>query len=68
MTVLGKLQKKGKESFVSTTTSIRFRNADLARIDSVVADLGVSRSSLVVESTMDVVAQYERQQTRDGGK
>lgn len=59
MGVLDKLKKKAEARGV--TTSVRFTDKDLARIDAAAEKLGTTRSLLIYESAMDVVARYERQ-------
>lgn len=52
----------------SVTTSVRFSEGDLARLDEAAKVLGTTRSKMIYESVMDVVSRHERQQKRRGGE
>ena len=60
MGVLDKLKRKG-ELARAVTTSVRFTEGDLRRLDAAATDLGTTRSLLIYEAAMHVLGQHERQ-------
>lgn len=59
MGVLDKLKTEGAAKR-SVTTSVRFTESDLQRLDDAAKSLSTTRSKLIYESAMETVAKYER--------